>query len=321
MIDREKIVTWTDTDISNYFNYNIDWTKEPKKSLKELMRQHAQLIRDSYDYIILYFSGGSDSTTMVNAFLDNNIYVDEIVTITYDGLNYPCFDGMAAIHHLRSKNYNGIFNLVPIKFDNVVKFLRSSKSLTDWAQNFSGALHQLSRFSIEGLEKYGFSKPKMRNGNIAHVYGIEAPVVNKKEDHFYCVHSLIPEMFFTGIMYEHNNIRFFSSHQFPKLYVKQAHIIAQTLKKTNRNALSTEVIAKLIRDTYDPLVSPQKSNVLTLIKEPEKPTELNLLVGSYQKYDDRFRDTYFNSVVLHQSRVHNVTLHQSFVKLKYSLLF
>ena len=76
------------------YNFNIfDWSKEPTESWKELKKQRAQHIRDNYDYVVLYFSGGSDSTTVLNSFYDNNIYIDEIVTTVYDKFDSLCLSG------------------------------------------------------------------------------------------------------------------------------------------------------------------------------------------------------------------------------------
>jgi len=55
-----------------------DWTVEPVEDLWEIYRQRAQQIRDKYDYIVLLFSGGSDSTNILQSFLYNNIKIDEI---------------------------------------------------------------------------------------------------------------------------------------------------------------------------------------------------------------------------------------------------
>lgn len=55
-----------------------DWTTEPTESLLELYRQRAQQLRDQYDYLILNYSGGADSTAVLDAFVDNDIKLDEI---------------------------------------------------------------------------------------------------------------------------------------------------------------------------------------------------------------------------------------------------
>jgi hypothetical protein len=55
------------------------WTGPPDSNIYELYRARAQQLREKYDYICLSFSGGSDSTTALNAFVDAGIFVDEIV--------------------------------------------------------------------------------------------------------------------------------------------------------------------------------------------------------------------------------------------------
>lgn len=70
------------SDIQYYYNEHVydfvNWSQEPSQSLVSLYRQQAQLIRDSYDYVIVMYSGGSDSTTVLDSFLSNNIKPDEI---------------------------------------------------------------------------------------------------------------------------------------------------------------------------------------------------------------------------------------------------
>lgn len=60
---------------------SINWTQEPEIDILELYKIRARQIRDQYDYVIVNYSGGSDSETLVNAFLDSNCHIDEIVTI------------------------------------------------------------------------------------------------------------------------------------------------------------------------------------------------------------------------------------------------
>ena len=57
---------------------------EPEKTLAVLLQERAQELRDSYRYLRLWLSGGSDSMTALQAFVDNNIYIDEIVIHLYD---------------------------------------------------------------------------------------------------------------------------------------------------------------------------------------------------------------------------------------------
>lgn len=82
----------TNTHLEWHFNQeqysNFNWKSEPPNSLSELYHTRAQEIRDSYDYVVLWYSGGADSRCMLNAFIDNGIKVDEIANfIGYIGDN------------------------------------------------------------------------------------------------------------------------------------------------------------------------------------------------------------------------------------------
>lgn len=57
---------------------NFDRSLLGKFSLQTLYKQRAQQLRDKYDYLILYFSGGADSWNVLRSFLDNGIHIDEV---------------------------------------------------------------------------------------------------------------------------------------------------------------------------------------------------------------------------------------------------
>jgi hypothetical protein len=69
------------------FNFNdevfskLDWTVEPEIPLKTLYKDRAQQLRDTYEYLILSYSGGSDSHEVLNIFLENGIFIDEIQVV------------------------------------------------------------------------------------------------------------------------------------------------------------------------------------------------------------------------------------------------
>lgn len=63
-------------------------------SLDELYRQRAQQLRDSYDYLILNYSGGADSHNILMTFVNNKIKLDQITvrfpfTLINNGLHNP----------------------------------------------------------------------------------------------------------------------------------------------------------------------------------------------------------------------------------------
>lgn len=57
---------------------NYPWQVSSGTPLLELYKQRALQLREKYDYLTLYYSGGSDSHNILKAFIDNNIKLDEV---------------------------------------------------------------------------------------------------------------------------------------------------------------------------------------------------------------------------------------------------
>lgn len=75
--------TATGFDVRWIFNDEVyskfDWTVPITQSLKELYKNRAQQLRDTYDYIVLHYSGGQDSNNVLHSFIDNGIHLDKII--------------------------------------------------------------------------------------------------------------------------------------------------------------------------------------------------------------------------------------------------
>ncbi len=57
---------------------NLDWSIPVEHNLEDLYKKRALQLRESYDYIVILFSGGADSTTVLQTFVKNKIFIDEI---------------------------------------------------------------------------------------------------------------------------------------------------------------------------------------------------------------------------------------------------
>jgi hypothetical protein len=65
---------------------NHPWHTDTQEDLKKLYKKRAEQIRNKYDYIVLWYSGGADSFTVLKTFQENNIHVDEIAQYhAYEG--------------------------------------------------------------------------------------------------------------------------------------------------------------------------------------------------------------------------------------------
>lgn len=60
----------------------INWTQEPLESFDVLMDRHAKNLRNKYERLIFFWSGGTDSQTILNVFSRNRIRIDEIVCLS-----------------------------------------------------------------------------------------------------------------------------------------------------------------------------------------------------------------------------------------------
>ena len=56
----------------------VNWTISSNTDLRAVYARRAQQLRDQYEHLTLHYSGGSDSYTVLRAFLDNNIHLDEV---------------------------------------------------------------------------------------------------------------------------------------------------------------------------------------------------------------------------------------------------
>ena len=57
----------------------VDWTKEPTTSWDDLLRIRGWQLRNKFEHLALFYSGGWDSHTVLMTFVNNKIPLDEIV--------------------------------------------------------------------------------------------------------------------------------------------------------------------------------------------------------------------------------------------------
>tara|TARA_B100002019_G_scaffold192426_1_gene166456 strand:- start:20085 stop:21275 length:1191 start_codon:yes stop_codon:yes gene_type:complete len=83
--EKNAKVKWHFND-TVFKTYN--WENEPQLSLDQLYDLRAKQLRDTYDYIILSYSGGSDSQNIVESFIRQGLHLDEIIVNTMEKANY-----------------------------------------------------------------------------------------------------------------------------------------------------------------------------------------------------------------------------------------
>ena len=66
-----------------HFNEEVfdkyNWSIEPELTLDQLYDRRAREIREKYDYVVLSYSGGADSNNVLESFLRQGLFIDEVV--------------------------------------------------------------------------------------------------------------------------------------------------------------------------------------------------------------------------------------------------
>lgn len=158
-----------------------DWSKEPRESLKELYRLRAEQIRKDYEYIVLCYSGGIDSTHMLEVFYYNNIHVDEILTVgalNEDPEKYSDFNHNGDLYYNVFPTLNKL-NLRNTKitvmdytkyYNDLNNFTAITKYGTDYYKYFG------SYASVHALFWHDVDRFLNTKKHTAYLFGIEKPM-------------------------------------------------------------------------------------------------------------------------------------------------
>jgi hypothetical protein len=221
---------------------SYDWKKEPLDSLAELYRRRAQQLRDSYDYIILCYSGGSDSDNILHSFVDNNIQIDEVVSMinldaTGDrttGINGEVYEtAKPNIDELQKKqNFRyRMIDLTAIELD----FFSDPTNQFDWIykMSMSWTPNNVARESwVMRIKEWA---DLIHAGNkVCVVYGIDKPRMHYVNGKF-CVRFLdlldvaAPLKSRAGLE-PYTDELFYWTPDLPEIVIKQAHVIKHYLQ-------------------------------------------------------------------------------------------
>lgn len=205
--------------------WNVDWSIEPIESIQQLCYVRALQLRETYDHIILYYSGGPDSSTVLQTFREHNIPLDEVVFYQYSDVG-----GLGTETAVSEKVEN--LNVVNITY----KMLNTIFENELWEKenyNFSGLIHNFARFRIDFFEKLGHPK-RVRKGKVCHLIAGIYPSVRLRPDETkdsYWFESIIGIRRFLLPCGTDGNVQFFTTPDLPKLHIKQSHILAKYLWK------------------------------------------------------------------------------------------
>jgi hypothetical protein len=256
---------------SAYQTYN--WSVEPKESLEELYKQRAQQLRDKYDYLILSFSGGADSSNILNAFIANGIKLDEIyceypiatlnqnakmsldnrdptlIAYEWEAAAKPRLEKLAKTHpNIKITIEDATeFSIKIIESDNLHTYFRSGST----ANAHGGRYHKLYEIA-RSRENYGkvccltgLDKPRI-------AYDTRRKLFFSSYSDFSNIYTHSPHYVFGGdpatIEY------FYLTYDFPQLNVKQSYALKHQIQQI-MSSENTELYKELLLNSVNDVVN------------------------------------------------------------------
>ena len=228
------------------------WDYNPPVELKELYRQRALQLREAYDHVVLFYSGGVDSWNILKTFIDNDIRVDEIYM-------FGAFEAEEKVYGQwgwdRSPGYytREIHQSLPL-----VKKLAAKKNIKvnvyDWTKSILEAANDPDWFWTAGVRfdptcmvRSKFHKIFREHNEMLHrgkrvgfVYGVDKPRLLRDDTNIYF--AFLDVIMTTGTIptndilgeYWENDEYFYWTPNMPELSIKQSHQVVNWLKANNK---------------------------------------------------------------------------------------
>lgn len=259
-----------------------NWSLEPKESLSELYRLRAEQIRRDYDYIVLCYSGGIDSTNMLEVFYYNNIHVDEILTVgalNEDPEKYSDFNHNGDLYH----NVFSTLNKMSMRntkitvmdytkyYDKMENFTAVKKYGTDYFKYFG------SYASVHTLFWHDVDKFLDTKRHTAYLFGIEKPIFEYDvAGAEYIFHFLDDSFDSYANRYQFENGKRLSFYSDPheiclKIMAKQHHLIKNYADDTGTYGKQLKrKFLDIIYDVQNPLLFQSKKSSLKHVSDRDR---------------------------------------------------
>lgn len=244
--------TWIEWDYHDSIFNAAKWDQNPPVSLKELYRQRALQLREAYDHVVLFYSGGVDSWNILKVFVDNNIKLDEIYI-------FGAFEAEESINNTlgfdRSPGYytREIQQSLPL----VRRLAEENKikvNVFDWTRRILAAADDRDwfwtagcRFGPDVMVRSKFHKIFREHNDLLHkgrkvgfVYGVDKPRLLRDDKSIYF--SFLDVIMTTGTVptndilneYWENDEYFYWTPNMPELAIKQSHVVVDWLKSQGK---------------------------------------------------------------------------------------
>jgi hypothetical protein len=228
------------------------WDIEPPVALDELYRQRALQLREAYDHLVLFFSGGVDSWNILHTFVKNNIRIDEIYM-------FGAFEAESKQYSILGASRDPGYYTREIKQAlPVVKRLVENQNVKvntyDWTKDILEAANDLDwiwragvRFDPTCMVRSKFHKVFREHNELLHrgkrvgfVYGVDKPRLLRDDHSIYF--AFLDVIMTTGTLptndimgeYWENDEYFYWTPNMPELAIKQSHVVVNWLRANNK---------------------------------------------------------------------------------------
>lgn len=243
---------WVEWDYHDDIFKKSLWHVEPTIDLDELYKQRALQLRDAYDHLVLFYSGGVDSWNILNAFIKNNIRLDEIYI-------FGAFEAEekenAKLGWSREPGYytREINQSIPL----IKKLIANKKiklNVFDWTRHMISAADDRDWFwtSSVRFDPSCMVRPKfhkifkehnellLKGKKVGFVYGVDKPRLLRDDNNIYF--AFLDVIMTTGTTptndilgeYWENDEYFYWTPNMPELAIKQSHVVLKWLQANNK---------------------------------------------------------------------------------------
>jgi len=280
-LDAIKHSMATGQEVAWNFNNEVfskqDWTAEPEKDIRTMYRERAQAIRDQFDYVVIMFSGGADSTTVLDSFINNGIHIDEIYLQHWaKGLGgedqfMASEIFQAALPYLEQKLPADSETLVTVNdiSDLMLSCIQDS-DLRQRSYRECNNIHNLGQIHVHYDLENRFErwhKVRQQGKKICFVWGEAKPHIDYDidaqkhyfyfEDHY--AHAPQPRDQENPDPLVHHE-QFYDDPDHPELKIKQCHLLLKTLSQIRYR---TDIFVDFEKDKSVPIIGPRGFDIKT----------------------------------------------------------
>jgi hypothetical protein len=228
---------WPDWNFNKEIFQQINWQLEPPIDLMSMYKARARQIREAYDYVVLFYSGGSDSNNILSSWIEEGLKLDEIASFwnlngskNRDDYMNDEIDKVVLprINQLKNLGYEFKFRLIDITEDTVNFITTVDQDYKYYVNNHWSPNNIVKNQFRERINDYA---DLINQGkSVCFVWGIEKPqIFHEGSRHFLqffdivdnCVSGYTQSRVSQGWYDE----LFYWTPDMPELIVKQAHTL------------------------------------------------------------------------------------------------